>query len=111
MHGVLPYMSGRRLTMPSVARTRDPASRELKSARIELRIAPSVKQVIQKAMAVTGLAAGDLAYEGARRLLEQHERMQLADADRDVFLAALANPPEPSTRLIDAIRRSRSLNA
>ena len=40
--------------------------REYKSQRLELRLAPSAKKLIQQAMSVTGLAAGDLAYEGAR---------------------------------------------
>jgi hypothetical protein len=47
------------------------------------------KRVIQEAMSVTGLAAGDLAFEGARRLLDEHQRMVLSGADRDVFLAAI----------------------
>jgi uncharacterized protein (DUF1778 family) len=86
------------------------AARELKSERLELRVAPSAKQIIQRAMAVTGLAAGDLAYEGARRLLDEQERMVLTGADRDAFFAALANPPPPAPALINAIRRRRVLS-
>jgi uncharacterized protein (DUF1778 family) len=76
---------------------------------MELRLAPSAKQVIQRAMSATGLAAGDLAYEGARRVLEEHERMLLAGADRDAFLEALRNPPEPTEALVAALRRHREL--
>ena len=85
------------------------ADRERKTARLELRVAASAKQVIQRAMAISGLAAGDLAYEGARRVLEEHERMVLTGADRDVFLNAILNPPEPTRRLIEALRRHRRL--
>lgn len=93
------------------ATTRRPASadRELKKERIELRVAPSAKLVIQRAMAVTGLTAGDLAYEGARRVLEEHERMLLAGADRDAFLAAVMEPPEPTERLVAALKRRREM--
>jgi hypothetical protein len=42
-----------------------------------MRLAPSPKKVIQQAMSVTGLAAGDLAYERARRLLDEHQQMRL----------------------------------
>ena len=35
--------------------------------RIELRVGASAKELIQRAMAVTGLSAGDLAHEGARQ--------------------------------------------
>jgi uncharacterized protein (DUF1778 family) len=84
-------------------------ARERKSERMELRLAPSAKKVIQRAMSATGLAAGDLAYEGARRVLEEHERMLLAGADRDTFLEALAKPPEPTKALIAALKRHREL--
>jgi len=46
---------------------------------IEPRVAASAKDLIQRAMAVSGLTAGDLAYEGARRVLDEHERTR---ADR-----------------------------
>jgi uncharacterized protein (DUF1778 family) len=91
--------------------TRRPRSvdRELKKERIELRVAPSAKLLIQRAMAVSGLTAGDLAYEGARRVLDEHERMVLAGADRDAFLAALMDPPEPTEKLVAALRRHRDV--
>ena len=83
--------------------------RELKSERLELRVAASAKRVIRQAMAVTGLAAGDLAYEGARRMLNEHQRMALAGADREAFLAALSRKPRPSRRLVEALKRHRRL--
>jgi uncharacterized protein (DUF1778 family) len=82
---------------------------ELKKERLELRLAPSAKQVIQRAMAVSGLTAGDLAYEGARRIIEQHEHMLLTGADRDVFLAAVLSPPPPTAELIAALKRHSDL--
>ena len=80
-------------------------ARERKTARMELRVAPSVRTLIEQATAVSGLAAGDLAYEGARRILEEHERMVLRGADRDAFLKAVSTPPAPTPRLIAALRR------
>lgn len=81
------------------------ASSEPKKERLELRVASSAKAVIRRAMAVSGLSAGDLAYEGARRVLDEHERMVLTGADREAFLAALMDPPAPSDKLVDAFRR------
>lgn len=69
--------------MATSARRKPPAGRELKKERLELRIAPLAKQLIQRAMAVSGLTAGDLAYDGARRVLDEHERMVLVGADRE----------------------------
>jgi uncharacterized protein (DUF1778 family) len=76
---------------------------------LELCVAPQVKQVIRRAMAICGLTAGDLADEGARRVLDEHERMVLAGADREAFLEAVLNPPEPTKKLVAALRRHRDL--
>lgn len=94
--------------MPVTSR-RKPPVRELKKGRLELRVATSAKALIQRAMAVSGLTAGDLAYEGARRVLEDHERMVLTGANRDAFLAAVQNTLEPTDKLIAALRRHRDV--
>jgi uncharacterized protein (DUF1778 family) len=100
--------------MTTSRRRKEPAakqstSRELKRERIELRVAASAKQLIRHAMAVSGLTAGDLAYEGARRVLDEHQRMILTGRDRDAFLEAVANPPAPAEKLVAALRRHRQL--
>jgi uncharacterized protein (DUF1778 family) len=96
--------------MSAVSPRRRPEA-ERKTGRLELRVAPSAKALIQRAMAVSGLTAGDLAYEGARRVLDEHERMMLTGADREAFLEAVLNPPEPTEDLIAALRRHRDLVA
>jgi uncharacterized protein (DUF1778 family) len=88
---------------------RSSTARERKSSRLELRVTPSIRRVIERATALSGLAAGDLAYEGARRVLEDHDRMVLRGADRDAFLDAVANPQAPTARLIAAFRKHRKL--
>ena len=93
-------------TSPQRKTDPDP-NRELKAERMELRVTSSAKALIRRAMTVSGLTAGDLAYEGARRMLDEHERMVLVGADRDAFLEAVVNPPEPSHALIAAARRYR----
>jgi uncharacterized protein (DUF1778 family) len=95
--------------MPSTPRKQTSPKREYKTQRLELRLAPSAKKVIQQAMSVTGLAAGDLAYEGARRLLDEHQRMVLSAADRDAFLAAVSRRSNPTPRLVAALKRHRDL--
>jgi len=95
--------------MPSARKKPTSPKREYKTDRLELRLAPSAKKVIRQAMSVTGLAAGDLAYEGARRLLDEHQRMVLSGADRDAFLAAVSRRPDPSPRLVKALKRHRRL--
>lgn len=103
MYGVLPYA----YAMRTAGKRKLP--REAKTERMELRVAPSVRKVIERASAVSGLAAGDLAFEGARRVLEDHERMLLVDEDREAFLRAVSKPPRPAARLIAALRKHGSL--
>jgi uncharacterized protein (DUF1778 family) len=86
------------------------AHRESKRQRIELRIGASAKQLIRRAMAVSGLTAGDLAYEGARKVLDEHERMLLTGSDREAFLKAVSAPPPPNKKLVAALRRHRRLS-
>jgi uncharacterized protein (DUF1778 family) len=85
------------------------AAKARKTARMELRIPPSAKALIRRAMAVSGRSAADLVYEGARRVLEEHERLLLAGRNRDAFLAAVRRPPKPSSRLVAALRRHADL--
>lgn len=86
-----------------------PGAAERKKERVELRVTPSAKLLIQRATRVSGLTAGDLAYEGARRVLDEHERMVLTGADREAFLDALRHPPRPTDRLVKALARHRAL--
>jgi len=103
-YGILPYTI-------SMSTARRAATREHKTARTELRVSPTVRRMIERATAISGLAAGDLAYEGARRVLEDHERMFLRGADREACLRAIANPAPPTSRLVAALRKHRRLGA
>jgi len=98
VYGKLTYIH----SMTSAAKSKQ--KRELKSQRLELRVAPSAKALIIRAMAVSGLPAADLALQGAKQVLDDHERMVLRGADREAFLAAVRNPPKPLPRLTEAFR-------
>lgn len=78
------------------------------SARINLRTSPEAKALIERAAAITGSTVSSFmlqnAYEAARRLVAEQEVITLSDRDRDAFLAALENPPEPTQALIDLMR-------
>jgi uncharacterized protein (DUF1778 family) len=52
---------------------------------------------------------GLLAYEGVRGVLAEHERMVLTGADLEAFFEAVMNPPEPSEKLVAALRHHRDL--
>jgi uncharacterized protein (DUF1778 family) len=53
----------------------------------------------------------DHARDESRLLGEDHERMVLRGADREVFLNAIANPGRPGARLVAALRKHRKLAA
>ena len=92
--------------MATSSRGKRPVARSAyKTEQMEVRLASP----IQRPMAITGLDAGNLAYEAARRVLDEHERMVLSGTDRDAFLAAVLNPPEPTDRLAAALERHREL--
>lgn len=103
MHGNLPYW----FTMASASPKR--GSSEPKRERMELRVTSAAKAMIQRAAAVSGLSAGDLAYEGARQVLASHEHMELVGANAEAFLKALDEPPEPNERMVEAVRRYRAM--
>ena len=79
------------------------------SARINLRTSPEAKALIERAAAIMGSTVSSFmlqnAYEAARRLVAEQEVITLSDRDRDAFLEALENPPEPTQALIDLMRR------
>ena len=78
------------------------------SARINLRTSPEAKALIERAAAIMGSTVSSFmlqnAYEAALRLVAQQHTITLSDRDRDAFLNALENPPEPTQALIDLVR-------
>ena len=43
------------------------------------------------------------------KVLDEHERMLLVGADRDAFLAAVMESPEPAEKLMAALKRHREI--
>lgn len=83
-------------------------SNDTESARINLRVSPSAKALIERAAAIMGSTVSGFmlqnTYETAARVVAQHDTMTLSNRDRDAFLNALAHPPEPTQALIDLMR-------
>ena len=83
------------------------AINEPKTARMEQRTKPSVKAEIQKAVTLLGIDETTFVISAtldrARSIIADHERTILTAKDRDVILAALDNPPEPTEGLRQAM--------
>ena len=84
------------------------SSNDTESARINLRVSPSAKALIERAAAIMGSTVSGFMlqniYETAARVVAQHDTMTLSNRDRDAFLNALAHPPEPTQALVDLLR-------
>ncbi|MGH7826132.1 MAG: DUF1778 domain-containing protein [Candidatus Binatia bacterium] len=80
-----------------------------KTERLDARITPEQKSLIQRAAALTGQSVTDFvivsAQENATRTVREHEIIALSTRDQEVFINALLNPPAPGPRLRKAAQR------
>lgn len=71
-----------------------------KSARFDLRVTPELHDMVVQAALLEGRNTSDFMAEAVRdaasRAIDRHERWVLGKQDRETFLNALLNPPEPT---------------
>lgn len=89
---------------------------EPKSARLEARTQPSVKDAINRAATLNGVDASSFivsaAYAAAQSTIEAHKITVIeSEADRKAFFDALDNPPKPTKRLKEAFAHRKKLIA
>lgn len=91
----------------------NPTPPEKKSGRLSMRVDESTKLLLEQAASITGLSITSFvlrqATQGARSVINEHERLILSNRDRDAFLALLDNPPEPTDALRRAAERHKQL--
>jgi uncharacterized protein (DUF1778 family) len=77
--------------------------------RVDFRISSEFKTLFSRAAEISGVNMSafiiEAAHERAVKLIEQHERIVLNNDARDVFLNALAHPPQPSDNLRRAVEK------
>ena len=80
-----------------------------KTERLEARVSREQKELFQRAADIQGRTLTDFVTssvaEAAKRAIQEHEMMTLSVRDREVFVEALLNPPEPSDKLRAAAQR------
>ena len=78
------------------------------TARINLRIKPEAKAMIERAAAIMGSSVSTFmmqnAFEAASRVVSQEVAITLIDRDRDAFLRAIDHPDKPTQALIDLMQ-------
>ena len=84
-----------------------------RSERVDFRVSAEFKALFSRAAEISGVNMSSFIIEAAReravKLIEQHERIVLGNADRDVLLNALANPPGPTDSLKHAAEKYRTV--
>jgi len=77
--------------------------RRLRSERVQARLTPPVKQVIEQAADLCGLSVSDFmvnsSRERAEALIREHRLITLTTEDSVAFAEAIINPPEPNEAL------------
>jgi uncharacterized protein (DUF1778 family) len=86
---------------------------EAKSERLNARITPSAKALLERASHLEGRSVTDFvvakATEAVARTIAEHERIVLEAEERERFFAALLEPPRPTEGAREAARRYREM--
>ena len=82
-------------------------------ARLEARISPETKSLLQKAADLEGRTLTDFVVASvqaeAYRVIEKHQKLKLNLEDSQAFVEALLNPPPPNEALKKAALRHKQL--
>jgi uncharacterized protein (DUF1778 family) len=80
-----------------------------KTERLEARIEPRQKTLLKRAADLQGQSLTDFvvasAQAAAKKVIREHEIMELSALDQKVFVDALLNPPAPGRRARKAAKR------
>ena len=82
-----------------------------KNARLEARITPEQKDLIERAAAYQGRTVSDfvvgVVQDAARAVIDEHEVLRLSGSQSRAFVEMLLDPPEPNEALEQAAKRYR----
>ncbi|MGF1602999.1 MAG: DUF1778 domain-containing protein [Thermosynechococcaceae cyanobacterium] len=84
-------------------------------ARLEARVSPETKALLQKAADLEGRTLTDFVVAciqaEAYRVIEQHQSLKLSIEDSEAFVDTLLNPPQPNDALrAAALRYQKALS-
>lgn len=82
-------------------------------ARLEARVSPETKALLQKAADLEGRSLTDFVVASAQaeacRVIEQHQTLKLSIEDSEAFVDALLNPPKPNNAIKAAAIRYKQV--
>jgi uncharacterized protein (DUF1778 family) len=83
--------------------------------RLEARITPDQKELIERAARVQGRTVTDFVVsalqEAAKQAIADHTVWKLTEEQQEAFIGALMDPPAPSRKLREAYKRFRKYKA
>lgn len=101
--------------MATTIRSTSPTPTPGKVERLEARITPAQKEILQYAAELEGRSLTDFvvssAQATAKRIIQEHEILLLSTKDREAFVNALLNPPAANDKLLRAARRYKQHHA
>ena len=88
------------------------SSHKKNDVRLDFRLNCRVKEVIERAAAVSGQSVSEFAvstlYRSAKEVLEKEQVTRLSNRDRDIFLALIDSDAKPNDALKRAAKRYKS---
>ncbi len=85
------------------------ATKPKNSARLDFRLSPEQKELIEQAAFAVGQSVSDFAtstlLQRARQAMEESNLTTLSNRDRDIFMAMLDDESEPNAALRKAAQR------
>lgn len=92
------------MTTPSTKKT---------MARLEARISPEIKSLLQKAADLEGITLTDFVIASVQvaaiATIQKHQTLKLSLEDSEAFVDALLNPPLPNQALLAAAARYQQI--
>ena len=83
-----------------------------RTERLEARVTPELKALLVRAAELQGTSLSDFITrhigQAAMSTIREHERLELDTQEREVFITALLNPPEPNEHLQSAAAQYRA---
>lgn len=83
----------------------------IKSARLETRVSPEQKELIERAAAYSGRSVSDFVVAhievAAKRVVEEYERLKLDKQQSRTLVEALLAPKRPNSKLHAAVQEYR----
>jgi len=84
----------------------------ISSERITARVSAHIKQTLTDAANLSGATLSQFlvqaALEKAQHIIEKDTLIHLSKNDAEVFFQALESPPQPNTKLLDAVKHYRA---